>query len=134
MPPADIGHVVDIGFFMSVQMNRIVVAGLAGLSLFVLAGCQQSPAPGANTGAFSDIDQDTLCQVSTWKPITVASQCEPGQKILYRPGEQDSAEQSALFTAANCDLRLSVSATPGGTVCIYRPIRSANALATSDDA
>ena len=103
-------------------MKRIFVAGLAGFALSVLAGCQQSQAPGNNMTAASDIDQDTLCQVSTWKPINVASQCEAG------------SEQSALFTAANCDLRFSVSATPGGTTCIYRPIRSANALATPDDA
>ena len=134
MPPADIGHVVDIGFFMSVQMKRIFVAGLAGFALSVLAGCQQSQAPGNHMTAASDIDQDTLCQVSTWKPINVASQCEAGQKILYRPGDEAGSEQSALFTAANCDLRFTVSATPGGTTCIYRPIRSANALATPDDA
>ena len=69
-------------------MKRIFVAGLAGFALSVLAGCQQSQAPGNNMTAASDIDQDTLCQVSTWKPINVASQCEAGQKILYRPGDE----------------------------------------------
>ena len=110
-------------------MTRLLITGAAGLALSMLAACQQAPAPAADHAA---IDQDTLCQVNTWKPINVASQCEPGQKILYRPGEDAGSEQSALFTAASCDLRFSVSATPGGTACIYRPIRSANALATPD--
>ena len=110
-------------------MNRLLITGTAGLAFALLAGCQQAPTPPADNAA---IDQETLCQVSTWKPINVASQCEPGQKVLYRPDDNAGAEQSALFAAANCDLRFSVSATPGGTACIYRPIRSANALATPE--
>ncbi|RJS94128.1 hypothetical protein [Salinisphaera sp. Q1T1-3] len=106
-------------------MRDWIGRSVLALTVLVLAGCVQ------NNGAdktSADIDQTKLCQVDTWKPLNVANQCQPGQKVLYRPGGSGDAEQAALFAAANCDLRYTVAVTPGGTACIYKPISSANAL------
>lgn len=110
-------------------MYRHLSLGLAAAATILLAACTQNAGAGASSSA-GDIDQARLCQVSTWKPLNVANACQAGQKVLYRPGESGSAEDAALFAAANCDLRYSVAVTPGGTACIYRPISSANSLSS----
>lgn len=107
---------------------RLLILSLTAAGV-LLAGCGNVSMGNKGGGESADIDQSRLCQVDTWKPLAVADQCQPGQKILFRPnGGSGSAENAALFAAANCDLRFTVAVTPGGTTCIYKPIQSANAL------
>lgn len=108
---------------------------MAGLGLLAtgLAGCQQNAAEAGD----KSLNQDKLCQVDTWKPVHVADSCDPGQKVVFRPGQSASDDAPVLFTAANCDMRYSVAVTPVGATCIYRPIRSAGKMAApagDDDA
>lgn len=97
-----------------------VVVGL-GFVAAGLAGCQQNVAGGDDQGP----NQDHLCQVDTWKPVTVANSCDPGQKVLFRPNDSAADDAPVLFVAANCDMRYAVAVTPVGAACIYKPIRSA---------
>ncbi len=107
-------------------MKRLAwaVAGL-GLLAAALSGCHQQTAGNGD----ARLNQDKLCQVDTWKPVTVANSCESGQKVVFRPGKSAADDAPVLFAAANCDLRYSVAVTPVGATCIYRPIRSAGRLA-----
>lgn len=105
---------------------KSLVLSVAGLGLLVagLSGCQQ------NVGNSRDasLDQSKLCQVDTWKPVTVANSCDAGQKVVFRPSESAADDAPVLFAAANCDMRYSVAVTPVGATCIYKPIRSAGKL------
>lgn len=107
-------------------MKRIAtdVLGL-GLVVAALAGCQ----PGGANNSDASLDQSKLCQVDTWKPVTVASSCNAGQKVVFRPGKSAADDAPVLFAAANCDMRYAVAVTPVGATCIYQPIRSAGKMA-----
>ncbi|MGN8159755.1 hypothetical protein ACS8Y6_01605 [Salinisphaera sp. RV14] len=109
-------------------MNKLI-RGVVGVGLVAagLSGCQQSAVGSNATG----LDQDKLCQVDTWKPVTVAHSCKAGQKVLFRPDKSAADDAPVLFAAANCDMRYSVAVTPVGATCIYKPIRSAGKMAAA---
>ncbi|KEZ76120.1 hypothetical protein [Salinisphaera hydrothermalis] len=104
---------------------KSLVLSAAGLGLVIagLSGCQQNA-----SRSDASLDQAKLCQVDTWKPVTVANSCEPGQKVVFRPSKSAADDAPVLFAAANCDMRYAVAVTPVGATCIYKPIRSAGKL------
>lgn len=88
-------------------------------ALLLIAGCGDHVSVGS-----TDVDQSTICQVSTWSVEEAASACKPGQKIIFLPETfyGNEAGQSLKFTGLNCDLQKSVVQNSYGVTCIYRPV------------
>ena len=68
------------------------------------------------------VDQANLCEVSVWRHDEVASQCKPGQKIVFLPNTFGNEQLPIIFAAVNCDVRYSIALTTGGAMCVYGPI------------
>lgn len=90
----------------------------------VLSACTQasSPPESPDSPAGHNVNNGQLCEVNNWRPADVASQCEPGQKVVFLPNTFGNEQLPVIFTAANCDLRYTVALTNGGVTCIYGPI------------
>lgn len=71
----------------------------------------------------ASIDQENLCEVTSWRHDDVAAACRPGQKVVYLPESFGNEQLPVIFAAVNCDLRHSVALTKGAVACIYAPIK-----------
>lgn len=95
-------------------------AGLLGICLVaLLAACGGGNETAAPTTAQAVLDQAQICEVTAYGPAT---QCKPGQKVVFLPQTFGNEQLPILFAAINCDLRYTVALTKGGVVCIYTPM------------
>lgn len=92
---------------------------LALLAATATAGCLPSSSPSPSVPA---IDQTHVCEAKDWQYDSAASQCKPGQKVVFLPNSWGNEQLPVIFAAINCDLRYSVVVTKGAVTCIYGPI------------
>lgn len=97
-------------------MRTVLVLAAFGLAS-LLVGCQGQDTHGINT----NLDQDSLCIVNSMAYDKIASQCEPGEKIVFLPPLFGNAQLPIKFAAVYCDLRYTVALTKGAVTCIYLP-------------
>lgn len=99
-------------------MKKTIATISALISSLGLSACYQ----GASSGQIStSIDQANLCEVNVWRHDEVASQCKPGQKIVFLPSTFGNEQLPIIFSAVNCDVRYSIVLTTGGVMCVYGP-------------
>lgn len=106
---------------LSSRLSRGLLLGGAAALLAACNAQAPAPAPGAQAEP-SGPDQSRICQVGDWH---VASDCKPGQKIVFLPESFGNEQLPVLFAALNCDLRYQVVATRGAVICIFGPVKPA---------
>jgi hypothetical protein len=99
------------------KISLAITAAL--ISVLGLSACNQGSSGGLLT---TSIDQANLCEVNEWSHDEVASQCKPGQKIVFLPRTFGNEQLPIIFAAVNCDVRYSIALTSGGVTCVYGPI------------
>lgn len=92
-------------------MKQVTLLALVSLSL--LSACSNS----------EKVDQENLCEVSSWQRDAVANVCKPGQKVVFLPSSFGNAQLPIIFAAINCDHQNAIALTTGGVSCIYKPIK-----------
>lgn len=94
--------------------GRMAAAGALACCALLLGACE----PGAERAPPS-VDQTVLCEVGDYE---LASECKPGQKIVFLPRSFGNEQLPIMFAALNCDLRYAVALTRGAVTCIFGPI------------